>query len=74
MAGILPGLVTGSVIVEFTFSLPGMGTLLIDSIIAKDFPTISAIFLLMGFMTILGILASDVLLAMSDPRIKMARK
>lgn len=74
MAGILPGLITGSIIIEFTFAIPGMGSLLLESITSKDFPTISAIFLLSGVLTILGILLSDILLALSDPRIKLARK
>lgn len=74
MAGILPGLVGGAIIIEVIFVIPGMGTLMIDSIYAKDFPTLSAIFLLLGVMTILGILLSDILLVLSDPRIKLARK
>lgn len=73
-ANILPGLVGGSIIIESIFAIPGMGSLLIDSVYAKDYPTLSAIFLLTGVLTVLGILLSDILLLLSDPRIKLARK
>lgn len=69
LAGILPGLIGGSVIVETIFSIPGMGELSYRALIARDYPMIMAVFTLSAVLTLVGILLADVLYSLVDPRI-----
>jgi peptide/nickel transport system permease protein len=66
---LLPALLGGSVIVETIFSLPGLGFLGFQSVLARDYPVIMGLFSITTALTLLGILLSDVLLALVDPRI-----
>ena len=59
---ILPGIFTGSLIVEVLFHLPGMGRLLYESIIYSDVSAIRLILLLIGAMTLLAYYATDLVL------------
>lgn len=61
LGGLLPWLVGGSVAVETLFSLPGLGRLTIDSIAARDYPTVMALTLLVAAATWLGFLLADLL-------------
>lgn len=72
-ANIFPSMVGGSVIIETIFSLPGMGFLLYQSIYARDYPVMIAVFTLSGFMTILGILFADILYKKVDPRVQFEK-
>lgn len=74
LAGVLPSLVGGSVIVESIFSIPGMGKLALDAMIARDYPTIMAVFTLSAVLTLVGILIADIMYSVVDPRISYARK
>jgi len=67
---ILPGLLSGSVIVERIFAVPGLGRLLVDAMFQRDVPVIMGITLLSGVATLAGILASDVAYALLDPRVR----
>ncbi|MEI6816470.1 MAG: ABC transporter permease [Bacteroidota bacterium] len=69
-ANIFPLVVSGSVILEYIFSIPGMGTEVINAIDEQNYPMIIAVFTLTGFLTLIGYLVSDILYAMADPRIK----
>ena len=69
---LLPQLVSGSVIVSVVLSLPTLGPVLLDAIINLDTMTAGFIVLLLGMLTILGTLISDILLAVIDPRIKLS--
>jgi len=69
LAGLLPALIGGSVIIETIFSIPGIGQLSYQSVLARDYPVVIAIFAAGSFLTILGILISDLALAWVDPRI-----
>lgn len=68
-AGILPGLVSGSIIVEFIFNIPGMGTLSMEALGSRDIPLLMALFGFGGFLTLAGIMVSDFLYVLVDPRI-----
>jgi peptide/nickel transport system permease protein len=70
LAGILPGMIGGSVIVEIIFSIDGMGYLGYKSILARDYPVIMAITTFSAFLTLLGVLLSDILYSVVDPRIR----
>ena len=67
---LLPSLVGGSVIVSVVLSLPTLGPVLLDAIQQEDTYTAGPIILLLGILTVIGTLISDILLAIVDPRIK----
>jgi peptide/nickel transport system permease protein len=69
MGNILPALIGGSVIVESIFTIDGMGYLGFQSILSRDYPVIMAITTFAAVLTMLGILLSDVLYVVVDPRI-----
>jgi peptide/nickel transport system permease protein len=67
---LLPALVSGSVIVSVVLSLPTLGPVLLDSIVQEDIYLAGFIILMLGVLTVIGTLISDILLAVVDPRIK----
>lgn len=67
----LPQLFSGSLIVATVMNLPNIGPLLLRSLISRDMYLAGAILLIYCFLTIVGTLISDVLLAWVDPRIRM---
>ena len=69
--GLLPGLIAGSVLVEYIFGIPGMGTLSIDSLSSRDYPLQMALFFFSGVLTLTGILIADLLYAVADARIRL---
>ena len=69
MASILPGLISGSVIIETIFSIPGVGLLAYEAVLARDYPIIMAVFTISSLLTLVSILLSDFLLTLVDPRI-----
>lgn len=69
---LLPLLVGGSIIVEQIFSIPGMGRLGFESVLARDYPVIMAIALISAVVTMLGNFLADVFCAIADPRIARA--
>lgn len=68
---LLPQLISGSVIVSVVLSLPTLGPVLLDSIVNLDTMTAGFIVLMLGMLTVVGTLISDLLLAVVDPRIKL---
>jgi peptide/nickel transport system permease protein len=71
LASILPVLIGGSVIVERVFDIPGMGSYAFEGLLQRDFAIVMATTLLVAIMTQLGILLSDVLYSLVDPRIRL---
>ena len=71
--GLLPSLVAGSVLVEYIFNIPGMGALSLLALSSRDYPLLMALFAFAGFLTLTGILISDLLYVAADPRIKLAK-
>ena len=67
----LPYIVSGSVIVSLVLGLPTVGPLLLKALIAQDMFLGGTIVLLLGVMTVIGTLLSDVLLVWIDPRIRI---
>ncbi len=66
----LPSLISGSFIFETIFAWPGMGRLGYTAIMQYDYPTVMGVGLIATFLTLVGILISDVLYAVVDPRIR----
>ena len=68
---LLPGLVSGSVIISVVMSLPTTGPLLLSALMSQDMYLAGTIILLLSVLTIIGTLVSDLLLAWLDPRIRL---
>ena len=66
---LLPGMFGGSVIIESIFSIPGMGQLGFEAVLSRDYPVVLAIATISAFLTLLGLLVSDLLYVWVDPRI-----
>ena len=71
---LLPYVVSGSIIVSLVLSLPTVGPLLLRALIAQDMFLAGTIVLLLGVLTVIGTLVSDLLLMWIDPRIRMEGK
>jgi peptide/nickel transport system permease protein len=67
----LPYIVSGSIIVSLVLGLPTVGPLLLKALISQDMFLAGTIVLLLGVMTVIGTLLSDILLVWIDPRIKL---
>ena len=67
----LPYIVSGSIIVSLVLGLPTVGPLLLKALIAQDMFLAGTIVLLLGVMTVIGTLVSDILLVWVDPRIRL---
>jgi peptide/nickel transport system permease protein len=63
-------LMGGTVIIEKVFSLPGAGSLLIDSVSARDYPVVQAATLIFALLVILVNLATDIIYSFIDPRVR----
>jgi len=62
-------MIGGAVIIEQIFCLPGMGRLLIDATLGRDYPVVSGIMLILGFGMVLINLIVDLTYAYLDPRV-----
>jgi len=68
---LLPVLMSGSVIVSVVLGLPTEGPLLLRALLAEDLFVSAAIVMLLGTLTVIGTLLSDILLGILDPRIRV---
>lgn len=68
-SAVLPMLVSGSVIIETVFEIDGMGKFAFEAIVQRDYNVIMAVSILSAVLTLFGILVSDVLYVLVDPRI-----
>ena len=71
IGGMLPALIGGSVIVSVVLSLPTLGPLMLTAIRFEDTHLAGSIILMLGALTVVGVLISDLLLVVVDPRIKL---
>jgi peptide/nickel transport system permease protein len=69
---LFPQIVSGSIIVSYVLSLPTLGPLLLNSLKAQDMFLAGTIVLMLGVMTVIGTLISDIVLMWLDPRIRHA--
>ncbi|MDP3691916.1 ABC transporter permease [Bradyrhizobium sp.] len=63
-------LIGGVVVTESVFTIPGLGRLTVDAVLARDYPTIQAVILLFSFVYVMINLAVDMLYTLLDPRIR----
>ena len=68
---LLPALFGGSVIIENIFTIPGMGQLGFDAILSRDYPVVMAISTIAAFLTLVGLLISDLCYALVNPTISL---
>ncbi|MHA2878419.1 oligopeptide ABC transporter permease OppB [Vibrio campbellii] len=64
------GIITGSVVVETIFGLPGIGKLFVNAAFNRDYSLVMGVTILIGFLFILFNAIVDILLAMIDPKIR----
>jgi peptide/nickel transport system permease protein len=70
VAGMQAGaLVGGAVVVETVFAWPGLGRLIYDAVLQRDYPVMLGIFLVMSVIVIVLNLVTDVIYRMVDPRV-----
>jgi peptide/nickel transport system permease protein len=69
-AGVFVGLVSGAAIYEQVFSWPGMGRLLLDATLKKDYPIAIGVVFIFTILAVLGRLFSDIAYGWVDPRIR----
>ncbi len=67
----ITALISGSVVIEQTFAYPGIGKLFIDAIKGLDYTVITSLVLILGIVTIVGNLISDIVMSIVDPRIRI---
>jgi peptide/nickel transport system permease protein len=70
---ILAYMLAGSVLVEVTFALPGIGALLVDSVTAQDIPMVQGLAMLVAAVVVLVNLVVDLLYPVIDPRVVFSR-
>ena len=66
----LAGLLSGAVVTESVFAIPGLGRLAVDAIATRDYPIIQALIILIGTFYVFINLAVDIAYAVLDPRIR----
>jgi peptide/nickel transport system permease protein len=69
----LAGLLSGAALMEIVTSWPGLGTLMLTAVRAKDIYLVMASMMMGGVLFVAGNLIADILLAKADPRIRMGR-
>ncbi|MDA1349090.1 MAG: ABC transporter permease [Chloroflexi bacterium] len=67
---LLPFLLSGSVVVSVVLSLPTLGPVLLKALLSEDLFLAATIVLMLGVLTVIGTLISDILLVLFDPRIR----
>lgn len=61
----------GTVVIETVFALPGLGSLFVESIFARDYPLIQGLTIVFAVLVVLINLATDIAYALADPRIRL---
>lgn len=66
----LPLTVTGLVVTEQVFGLPGIGRMMVDAITQRDYPVVQLVVTMVGFIVVMSNLGVDMLYGLLDPRIR----
>ena len=67
----IPNLATGSIFIEATFRIPGLGRYFVTSTLNRDYPMIMATMLLVAILWSVTYLISDILYTIADPRVRL---
>lgn len=73
-ANVFPALIGGSIILEYLFTIPGLGQTTYQAVIQKDYPMILTTTMFAAILTLIGYLIADILYAVADPRISYSKK
>lgn len=73
LAGALPGLFGGAMITETVFDIPGIGNIAYAALREGDIPFIMGYNMFIAVLTVIGILLSDIMYAVVDPRVKLGK-
>ncbi len=73
-ASVFPALIGGSIIIEYLFTIPGLGSITYQAVIQKDYPVVLATTMFAAILTLIGYLVADILYALVDPRISYSKK
>lgn len=66
----IPALLSGSLIIEVIFGIPGMGRLMFNSLMSRDWPVAFPILMTGGFVTVVSYILTDIIYFWADPRVK----
>ena len=66
----LAGLFSGSLVLEIIFAYPGIGRLMYEAVTQEDINLVLSNLMFISFLVLLGMVVSDILLALVDPRIR----
>lgn len=73
-AYLFPAAISGALIIEIIFQIPGMGKLSYEAIIGRDYPIVFTVLMFSAILTMVGNLAADMMYALVDPRISFSKK
>lgn len=73
-ANVFPLAISGAVVLELIFSIPGMGKTAYEALVARNYPVVYTIVMFSAILTLVGYLVADILYAVVDPRIKFDKK
>ena len=71
LAGLLPSLFSGAIITEQVFDLPGIGNIALKAMNRGDIPFIMGYNMFLALLSVIGVLLSDLMYAVVDPRVKL---
>ncbi|HQV76935.1 MAG TPA: ABC transporter permease subunit [Chitinophagales bacterium] len=73
-ANVFPLAISGSVVLELIFSIPGMGKTAYEALVARNYPIVYTVVMFSAILTLVGYLVADILYAVVDPRISYNNK
>lgn len=73
-ASLFPVMISGSVVIEVIFSIPGMGRVGYEAVLARNYPVLFTVLIFSAVLTMVGILVADILYSVADPRISFTKK
>jgi peptide/nickel transport system permease protein len=73
LGSIIPAALSGAIVIELIFSIPGMGSLIFSAMHTRDYPMVMAVMLIIGTAALIGSGLSDLLLMTLDPRIRASK-
>jgi peptide/nickel transport system permease protein len=69
--GFLPAIISGAVVIEVIFAIPGTGRLLVDSVLSRDYPVIIGLVLFIAALRAVSHVLADFLYFAADPRTRL---
>jgi peptide/nickel transport system permease protein len=67
----IPGIVTGAMITEYLFNLPGIGQWYLTALLSADYPVVQSVLFIYAVLMIAANLVADLLYGVLDPRIRV---